>query len=73
MSKSITMSFSAPVELSIQMEEQIENEKISRSELIKKALENYLSLKAKDKESIKLIQEIYDIALETRNLLRSKL
>ena len=73
MSKSITMSFSAPVELSIQMEEQIENEKISRSELIKKALENYLSLKAKDKESIKLLQEIYDIALETRNLLRSKL
>jgi len=70
MSKSITMSFSAPVELSIQMEEQMENEKISRSELIKKALEVYLGLKESNKESNKLIHEIYRIVIETKDLLK---
>jgi len=70
MSKSITMSFSAPVELSIQMEEQMENEKISRSELIKKALEIYFGLKESNKESNKLIHEIYRVVIETRDLLK---
>jgi metal-responsive CopG/Arc/MetJ family transcriptional regulator len=68
MSKSITMSFSAPVELSIQMEEEMENEKISRSELIKKALEFYFKLKESNKESNKLIHEIYRIVVEMRDL-----
>jgi metal-responsive CopG/Arc/MetJ family transcriptional regulator len=68
MSKSITMSFSAPVELSIQMEEEMENEKISRSELIKKALEFYFKLKESNKESNKLIHEIYRIVVEMKDL-----
>jgi metal-responsive CopG/Arc/MetJ family transcriptional regulator len=70
MSKSITMSFSIPLELSIQIEEQIENEKISRSKLIKKALEIYLEQKKIDKESSKLINEIFKIVVETRDLLK---
>ena len=69
MSKSTTMSFSAPLELSIQMEEQMENEKISRSELIKKALEVYFELKKSNKDANKVINEIYKIVVETRGLL----
>jgi hypothetical protein len=38
MAKSITMSFSVPVELSIQMEECMENTGFNRSELIKVSL-----------------------------------
>ena len=70
MSKSITMSFSIPLELSIQIEEQMENEKISRSNLIKKALETYLEQKKSDKESSKLINEMFKIVVETRDLLK---
>jgi metal-responsive CopG/Arc/MetJ family transcriptional regulator len=72
MSKSVTMSFSLPVELSIQIEECMENEKITRSELIKKALEVYLGLKESNKETNRLIREIHEIALEIRDFLKIK-
>lgn len=69
MSKSITMSFSAPLELSIQMEECMENEKITRSELIKKALSCYLSLQESNKENSKLIRDTYKTVLEIKDLI----
>ena len=73
MSKSVTMSFSAPLELSIQMEECMENEKTSRSELIKRALECYLSLKESNKENDKLTKEIHKIVLEIRDLMKKNI
>lgn len=72
MSKSTTMSFSVPLELSIQMEEYIETEKISRSELIKNALEEYLELKESNKNSNKLINEMYLIVKELRGILKKE-
>ena len=51
MAKSITMSFSAPVELSIQMEEFMENTGFNRSELIKISLLAYF----KSQEDKKII------------------
>lgn len=68
--KSVTMSFSAPIELSIKMEEYIESEKISRSEMIKKALEFYLGIKESNKENSKLILETYKNVLEIKNLVK---
>lgn len=70
MAKSITMSFSVPLELSIQMEEHMENEKISRSELIKNALEFYLELKESNKESNRLICEMYKMVTEMKDILK---
>ena len=70
--KSVTMSFSIPVELSILMEEHMENEKIKRSEVIKKAIELYLKEKESTKENNKLIHEIYNNVLEIKNSLIKK-
>lgn len=70
MAKSITMSFSVPVELSIQMEEHMENEKITRSELIKNALSTHLQLKESNRESNKLIFEMHEMITEIKDILK---
>jgi metal-responsive CopG/Arc/MetJ family transcriptional regulator len=53
MAKSITMSFSAPVELSIQMEECMENTGFNRSELIKVSLLAYFKAQEEKKQNSK--------------------
>lgn len=66
MAQSVTLSFSAPLELSIQMEEYMENTKLNRSELIKEALVEYF--KSYDKKVIvsKLIENTYKTVLEIK-------
>ena len=75
-SKSVSYSFSIPLELSIQMEECMENTGFNRSELIKIALIEYIkSLKEKNNYQ-KTVKDIYDVVLEikkvTVNLARNK-
>jgi len=59
-SKSITISCSIPLELSIQMEEHMEIKGINRSELIKNALHLYFDHQENKKKSYNLLEEIYN-------------
>ena len=67
MAKSITMSFSAPVELSIQMEECMEN--FNRSELIKVSLLAYFKAQEEKKLTTKKIEDTYEIVLELKKMI----
>lgn len=66
MSNTITMSFSAPIELSIQMEEYMELTGFNRSELIKASLMSYLDSKNKEKDFQKLLEEIYKDVIDIK-------
>ena len=66
MSNTITMSFSAPIELSIQMEEYMELTGFNRSELIKASLMSYLDIKNKEKDFQKLLEEIYKDVIDIK-------
>jgi metal-responsive CopG/Arc/MetJ family transcriptional regulator len=68
-SKSVSYSFSIPLELSIQMEECMENTGFNRSELIKIALIEYIkSLKEKNNYQ-KTVKDIYDVVLEIKKMM----
>lgn len=68
MAKSITMSFSAPVELSIQMEECMENTGFNRSELIKISLLEYFKSQEEKKQVTKKIEDTYETVLEIKTM-----
>lgn len=70
MAKSITMSFSAPLELSIQMEECMENTGLNRSELIKASLSDYFKKEEKKKQTDKKIEDTYEMMLELKEMVR---
>ena len=64
--KVVTLSFSTPIELSILMEEHLEDKKIHRSELIKNALWEYLRPKHNNNDKI---DKIFDTVEEIKNLI----
>lgn len=66
MSKTVTMSFSAPLELSIQMEEYMELKGFNRSELIKIALNSYIKDQEDKRKSTKLLEEIYKNVIDLK-------
>lgn len=66
MSKSSTYSFSIPIELAILLEEKIANDHMTRSEIIRKALEQYLKHNS-IKSDRQLLEELYKLALEIRD------
>lgn len=66
MSKFASISFSLPVELSIVLEEHVENEKTSRSELIKKALVAYFEEIEARPNIGHLVQEMHKNILEIK-------
>jgi hypothetical protein len=68
MSKSITMSFSVPLELSIQMEECMENTGFNRSELIKISLLAYFKSQEEKKQTAKKIEDTYEAVLELKEM-----
>lgn len=69
MAKSVTMSFSIPVELSIQMEECMENTGFNRSELIKVSLLAYFKAQEEKKLITKKIDNTYEIVLELKKMI----
>jgi hypothetical protein len=71
MAKTITFSFSVPVDLAILIEEKLETDKITRSELIKRALWNFLD-KQNDNKMINRLNEIQQDLLEVKNILQNK-
>jgi len=71
MAKTITFSFSVPVDLAILIEEKLETDKITRSELIKRALWNFLD-KQNDNKIINRLNEIQQDLLEVKNTLQNK-
>ncbi|AFC71699.1 hypothetical protein [Rickettsia australis] len=71
MAKTITFSFSVPVDLAILIEEKLETDKITRSELIKRALWNFLD-KQNDNKIINRLNEIQQDLLEVKNILQNK-
>lgn len=68
MAKSITMSFSAPVELTIQMEECMENTGFNRSELIKISLLAYFKAQKDKKQNTKYIEDTYEAVLKIKSM-----
>ncbi|MCC8419072.1 MAG: hypothetical protein LN590_05945 [Rickettsia endosymbiont of Glossina mortisans submortisans] len=71
MAKTITFSFSVPIDLAILIEEKLETDKITRSELIKRALWNFLD-KQNDNKMINRLNEIQQDLLEVKNILQNK-
>lgn len=71
MAKTVTFSFSVPVDLAILIEEKLETEKITRSELIKRAIWSFLEKQDDNKISNKLIG-IHQDLLEIKNFLQKK-
>ena len=73
MASSITMSFSAPIELTIQIEEYLEVHGISRSELIQRSLSYYINLSIDQEKQIKknedLLEEVHKNILEIKSML----
>lgn len=69
MAKTITFSFSVPVDLAILIEERLETDKITRSELIKRALWNFLDTKNDGIKSMEKLDELHQDVLEIRKLL----
>lgn len=69
MAKTITFSFSVPVDLAILIEERLETEKITRSDLIKRALWNFLDKKNDGINSMEKLDELHQDVLEIRKLL----
>lgn len=70
MLKTVTMSFSAPLELSIQMEEYMELKGLNRSELIKSALSSYIRDQGDKRKAAKLLEEIHKDVIEMREKLQ---
>lgn len=70
MSQTVTMSFSAPLELSIQMEEYMEMKGLNRSELIKIALSSYIRRQDEKKQSTKLLKEIHKDVIDIKMKLK---
>lgn len=68
MTKSVTMSFSVPLELSIQMEECMENKGFNRSELIKTALIAYLKSQDEKKQILKTLEDTHETVLEIKGM-----
>jgi metal-responsive CopG/Arc/MetJ family transcriptional regulator len=62
------MSFSAPLELSIQMEECMENTGFNRSELIKAAVLAYIKSQHDKKKEEKKMEDTYKVVLEIRDM-----
>lgn len=69
MAKTITFSFSVPVDLAILIEERVETDKITRSELIKRALWNFLDTKNDGIKSMEKLDELHQDVLKIRKLL----
>lgn len=72
MAKTITFSFSVPVDLAILIEERLETDKITRSELIKRALWYFLDKKNYDIKNMDILDELHKNVLEIRKLLEKK-
>lgn len=70
MSKTVTMSFSAPLELSIQMEEYMELKGLNRSELIKTALNSYIKDQGDKRKATKLLEEMHKDVIEMKEKLK---
>ena len=70
MSQTVSMSFSAPLELSIQMEEYMELKGLNRSELIKIALSSYIRRQEEKKQSTKLLEEIHKDVIDIKMKLK---
>lgn len=71
MSKFMSISFSLPVELSIILEEHVENEKVTRSELIKNALIAYFESNEARLNNEQIIQETYRNVLEIKEVIKN--
>ena len=73
MGKSATLSFTIPIELSIEMDLFMETQEIGRSQFIKEAIKSFL-LSNKEKEQIPtLLQEIKESIIEMKSTIKEKL
>lgn len=73
MSKSITLSFTAPIELTIQLDMYTETHRISRSQLIKTAIVAFLeSQERQEEDTPKLLEKIYEEMLEIKKAVSQK-
>jgi metal-responsive CopG/Arc/MetJ family transcriptional regulator len=71
MSSIITMSFSAPVELSIKMEEYMETKGWNRSKLIKTAIAEYINSQEKKGKHIDFIEETHANVIKLQESINS--
>jgi hypothetical protein len=72
MSKTVTLSFAAPIDLAIQMNVYMETKGLNRSQLIKAALTSFLELQKKKDTIPESLDAIQKEILELRNLIKKE-
>ena len=72
MSKTVTLSFAAPIDLAIQMNVYMETKGLNRSQLIKAALTSFLELQKKKDTIPESLDAIHKEILELRNLIKKE-
>lgn len=68
MSKSVTLSFAIPIELSIQMNVYMETKGLNRSQLIKAALVSFLNTQQKKENIPELLETMHEELLEIKQM-----
>lgn len=72
MSKTVTLSFAAPIDLAIQMNVYMETKGLNRSQLIKAALASFLDEQQKKESIPEALDTIYNEILDIKNIIKKR-
>lgn len=72
MSKTITLSFAAPIDLAIQMDLYMETKGVNRSQLIKAALLSFLHSQEKQVNITEILDGIHNDVIEIKSLIKKE-
>lgn len=72
MSKTVTLSFAAPIDLAIQMNLYMETKGLNRSQLIKAALLSFLDSQQKNEAIPEVLNSIHKEVLDIKDLIKKR-
>ena len=72
MSKTVTLSFAAPIDLAIQMNVYMETKGLNRSQLIKAALVSFLDVQKKKETIPEMLNTIHNEILDIKKIIKKE-
>jgi metal-responsive CopG/Arc/MetJ family transcriptional regulator len=72
MSKTVTLSFAAPIDLAIQMDVYMETKRLNRSQLIKAALVSFLDSQKKKETIPEVLNTIHKEILDIKRIIKKE-
>ena len=72
MSKTVTLSFTAPIDLAIQMDVYMETNGLNRSQLIKTALISFLDIQKKQESMPEVLNVIHNEILDIKRIIKKE-